>query len=122
MATRMKTMKRRNWAPLLAAALWVVLIGIAILGIAGPATPAAALDDIAIGSAAAPSVSENGCPELTRIKYPWATCEPNAWGGVSLGLPDQPAPLECRLRLPNGRCAAAPEAWAPSYQGLVPGF
>ena len=112
MAARLKSksMNKRNWAPALAAALWVGLLAIAVLGIAGPATPASALDDIAIGGGATATASENGCPELTRIKYPWASCQPNAWGGVSLGSPGQPAPLECRLRLPNGRCAADPGA------------
>ena len=117
-----KAINKRNWAAALAAALWVTLLGIAVLGIAGPAAPAAALDDIAIGAAEASAGSGSGCPKLTQIKYPWATCQPNAWGGVSLSVPDQPAPLECRLRLPNGRCAADAEAWAPRYQGLVPNF
>ena len=127
MAARMnslksKSMQKRNRAPVLAAALWVVLLGIAVFGIAGPATPAAALDDLAIGGAAAPAASGNGCPELTRIKYPWASCRPNDWGGIRLGSPGQPAPLECRLRLPNGQCAASSEVWAPSYQGVLPKF
>ena len=117
-----KAINKRNWAAALAAALWVTLLGIAVLGIAGPAAPAAALDDIAIGGAEAPAESQSSCPELTQIKYPWATCQPNAWGGVSLGASNQPAPLECRLRLPNGVCAAAPEPWAQTYQGLVPNF
>ena len=115
-----KSINKRNWAAALAAALWVTLLGIAVLGIAGPAAPAAALDEIAIGGAEASAESQSSCPELTQIKYPWATCQPTAWGGVSLGASNQPAPLECRLRLPNGDCAAAPEVWAPSYQGLVP--
>ena len=117
-----KSINKLNWAAVLAAALWATLLGIAVLGIAGPAAPAAALDDIAIGGAEASAASQTGCPKLTQIKYPWATCQPNAWGGVSLSVPDQPAPLECRLRLPNGQCAAAAEAWAPIYHGLVPDF
>ena len=94
--------------------------GIAALALAGHALPAIALDDIAIGGEAGAAVSAAGCPELTRVKYPWASCEPNEWGGVSLRATAQPAPLECRLRLPNGRCAADPQPWTGSYLGLVP--
>jgi hypothetical protein len=100
----------------------VVAYSIAVLALTVLAMPATALDDIAVGGGAGAAASTSACPELTRVKYPWASCEPNEWGGVSLRAAGQPAPLECRLRLPNGKCAAAPEPWAGSYQGLVPGY
>ena len=69
----------------------------------GLALPAFALDDIAIGAKAE---TTGGCPELTRIKYPWITCVANAHGGVALRVPGQPQPATCNLRRINGDCAA----------------
>jgi hypothetical protein len=71
--------------------------------------PAAALEDLSPTSVSA--AQGDACPELTAIKYPWLSCRANAFGGVTLALPGQPAPLECRLRLPSGECAASPREW-----------
>ncbi len=88
----------------------IPLAAVALLGaVALAAPPATALDDIAIGGAA--SQQAGACPALTEIKYPWATCTPNAFGGVALGAPGQPAPPECSLRMSTGECAAAPTVW-----------
>ncbi len=63
----------------------------ALLGaLALAAAPATALDDIAIGGAASAQVG--ACPALTAINYPWVTCTPNAFGGVTLSASGQPAP------------------------------
>lgn len=57
------------------------------------------------------SADENACPKLTQAKYPFLTCEPNAYGGVTLRMPGYKAPLECHQRMPDGECAASPQPW-----------
>jgi hypothetical protein len=75
----------------------------------GFAASASALDDISIG--AGDSAGAGACPALTQIKYPFLSCTPNAYGGVTLSMPGQPAPLECHLRAVSGECAADPSPW-----------
>ncbi len=57
------------------------------------------------------SAEENECPELTQTKYPFLTCDSNAYGGVTLRLPGHTPPLECHQRMPDGECAASPWIW-----------
>ena len=57
------------------------------------------------------SAEDNACPKLTQTKYPFLTCEPNAYGGVTLRLPGHTPPLECHQRMPDGDCAASPWIW-----------
>ena len=79
---------------------------------------------LALGVFVSPSAAAEGhaCPELTRTKYPFLSCKPNGYGGVTLGMTGYEAPAACELRLPDGRCAASPEAWTrppalPSHFG-----
>jgi hypothetical protein len=53
----------------------------------------------------------NSCPALTQAKYPFIECASNEYGGVTLSIPGQPAPMACNLRLANGDCAASTELW-----------
>ena len=62
-----------------------------------------------VGSSVA--ADSHACPELTRTKYPFLSCQANAYGGVTLGMTGYEAPAECELRKPDGQCAASPEAW-----------
>lgn len=80
-----------------ALALLAVVAGLALLGSIGMASVASAEDD--------------ACPKLTQTKYPFLTCEPNAYGGVTLRMPGHEAPLECHQRMPDGDCAASPWPW-----------
>jgi hypothetical protein len=73
------------------------------------ALPATALDTVSPSAVLAPA--GDACPELTAIKYPWLACRENEFGGVSLVLPSQPAPLACHLLMPNGECAASGTEW-----------
>ena len=79
---------------------------IALAGIAGAA---GALDDLIPGRVAA--AEGDACPALTQIKYPFISCEANEYGGTTLRLPGQPAPLVCHLRLADGSCGASPQEW-----------
>jgi hypothetical protein len=63
----------------------------------------------------------NSCPALTRAKYPFIECSSNEYGGVTLSMPGQPAPVECHLRLANGDCAASPEVWRLAIPLIGPG-
>jgi hypothetical protein len=88
--------------------------GAAALLAAGSAAPALALETVSPRSVQEPA--GDVCPALTAIKYPWLSCRGNDYGGVTLMLPDQPAPPACNWRLPSGVCAASEEEW-----GIVPG-
>ena len=68
---------------------------------------------LALGIVVSSSAAAEGhdCPELTRTKYPFLSCKPNAYGGVTLGMTGYEAPAACELRLPDGQCAASPEPW-----------
>ncbi len=57
------------------------------------------------------SAEDNPCPKLTQTKYPFLTCEPNAYGGVTLRMPGHTPPLACHQRMPDGDCAASPKIW-----------
>ncbi len=81
--------------------------------VAGLALPASALDSVDPAEVRTPS--GDACPELTAIKYPWITCLENEYGGVTLMLPEQPAPPECHWLMPDGECAASEHEW-----GIVP--
>ena len=70
------------------------------------AAPALAVDTI---DPQAPA--DGACPALIAAKYPWIECTEDEHGGVKLSVADQPAPLECHMRLRDGRCAAGPEPW-----------
>ena len=78
----------------------VVLVGLALGG---------------IGLLAASAAAEV-CPELTQTKYPFLTCAPNAYGGVTLGMPGYTAPPMCEAQMPNGDCKASPEPWEPWWR------
>ena len=82
----------------------VVLIASIALAIAGSSL---------LASAAAAEESE--CPDLTRAKYPFLTCELNAQGGVTLRMSGHTPPLACHLRRPSGECAASPEPWRSPF-------
>lgn len=83
-----------------------LLLAFGLLLAAGSAS---ALEDLSPGSV--PATAAGSCPALTQIKYPWITCQGNEYGGVSLSVPSEPAPLACHLRLRDGACAASPEEW-----------
>ena len=65
--------------------------------------------------ASAVAAEDNACPNLTQAKYPFLTCEPNTYGGVTLRMSGYTPPLECHLRVPSGECAASPEPWRPPF-------
>jgi len=65
--------------------------------------------------ASAVAAEDNACPKLTQAKYPFLTCEPNTYGGVTLRMSGYTPPLECHLRVPSGECAASPEPWRPPF-------
>jgi hypothetical protein len=90
-----------------------IALAAAVLAVAGFAVPVAALDDLT-----PTAIEEQGgdvCPALTAIKYPWLSCRANEFGGTTLSLPSQPAPLKCHLKLRNGECAASPKPWWPVF-------
>ena len=87
--------------------LLVGLLG--AFGLLLAAGSASALDDLS--PQALKPTAGNACPALTQVKYPWLTCTANAYGGVTLSAPSEPAPLECHLRYRDGTCAASPEPW-----------
>ena len=78
-------------------AVLTAFVGLAIAGTTLLASVAAAED--------------NACPKLTQTKYPFLTCEPNDYGGVTLRMPGYTPPLACHQRMPDGECAASPEPW-----------
>jgi hypothetical protein len=57
------------------------------------------------------SVAQGECPALTSVKYPFIRCSENEYGGLTLTIPGQPAPLACNMLLPDGECAAGPYEW-----------
>ena len=81
------------------------------LAAAGFATVLAVAGSTLTPSASLADAHENACPELTQAKYPFIQCTANEHGGVTLSIPEQPAPLECHMRLNTGGCAASPEPW-----------
>lgn len=83
------------------------------------ASTASALDDIAIGAAAATPASEGSCPALTAIKYPWSNCGEGFSIGFVEGPYGEPPQSQCRLYLRDGVCAATTEPWNPRYLGIV---
>lgn len=57
--------------------------GAILLGVAGSAS---ALDGVALsaGEVSAAEPAESGCPTLTHIKYPFLSCQRDAYGNVVL--------------------------------------
>jgi hypothetical protein len=110
-----RTSRTRSRGPVAFAV--ALTFGVTLL-VGGLAAPAAALDDI---SPTAMGSEGSACPTLTSVKYPWLGCTANEFGGVTLSLPGQPAPLECRMRLPSGECAASPNEWRFEMPIIGPG-
>jgi len=97
---------RRTWTSRPGLFSKLAACSVALAGIAGGA---GALDNLSPESVDA--AAGGACPALTRIKYPFITCEVNAYGGTTLRLPGHEAPLACHLRLADGSCGASPEEW-----------
>lgn len=85
----------------------VLVAAVGLLMAVGVGGAASALETLEPSSA-----STGECPALTAVKYPFVTCEENQYGGLTLSIPDQPAPKECNMKLPDGGCAAGPYEWS----------